>query len=426
MIRLIPAVIARDNAFYSEAEGTIGDMQSMKRIIPVLLVLFICIGVAVAQSKVEPRVFLLDAKVLAKVKAAGSDSAIAVAAKTAADAAMKEGPLSVMDKQQTPPSGDKHDYMSRAPYFWPDPKSPNGLPYIRRDGERNPEIRKISDHDELGKLSSTVRTLALGYYLSGNEAYATRAELLLRTWFLDPATRMNPNLNFGQGIPGINSGRSIGIIETVGLTNVVDAIGLLQDSKTWTAEDQKGMEKWFTAYASWLQNSEHGKKESAAKNNHGTYYDVQLADFELFIGHPEVTKKVIGDAEQKRIASQVMPDGTQPLELERTRSFSYSTMNLRGLMQLAILGDEVGVDLWHFATKDGRGIRRAFEYMLPYATGEKKWPREQITEFSPQEFVPAALLAAQHFDKTYVRSTEKIELPKNSAELQLLRAAVQD
>jgi hypothetical protein len=237
---------------------------------------------------------------------------------------------------------------------------------------------------------------------------------------------MNPNLNFGQGIPGIDTGRSIGIIETVGLTKVVDAIGLLSGSKAWTAEDQKGMETWFAAYASWLEKSEHGKKESAGKNNHGTYYDVQLADFELFVGHPETTKRVIRDAEQKRIALQVMPDGTQPLELERTRSFSYSTMNLRGLMELAILGDAVGLDLWRFETKDGRSIRRALEYMLPYATGQKKWIRRQIGEFSPQEFVPAVLLAAQHFDKSYVREADKIEVSKNSAELQLLRAAVRD
>ena len=395
----------------------------MKRFSTILSLFLIGTSLAVAQT--NPKVFLLNGKALVKAKAAGPDSPIATSAKSAADAAMKEGPFSVMDKQQTPPSGDKHDYMSQAPYFWPDPKSANGLPYIRRDGERNPEIRKISDHDELGKLSSTVRTLALAYYLTGNEAYARRAELLLQTWFLSPATRMNPNLNFGQGIPGINTGRSIGIIETVGLTNVVDAIGLLAGSNAWTGDDQKGMEAWFTAYASWLENSDHGKKESAAKNNHGTYYDVQLADFELFVGHTEVARKVISEAEQKRIASQVMPDGSQPLELERTRSFSYSTMNLRGLMELAILGDQVGLDLWHYTTKDGRSIQRAFEYILPYATGEKKWPQQQITEFSPQEFVPAALLAAQHLDKSYVRAADKIEVPKNSAELQLLRAAIQ-
>lgn len=373
----------------------------------------------------EPMVFLLDRKALARTRASGPSSPIAVSAIAEADGAMMQGPFSVMDKQQIPPSGDKHDYMSQAPYFWPDPRSANGLPYVRRDGERNPEIRKISDHDELGKMCSAVRSLALGYYLSGNETYARRAALLLQTWFLAPSTRMKPNLDFGQGIPGINTGRSIGIIETAGLTSVVDALGLLDGSKAWSAEDRKGMEEWFTAYAAWLRSSPHGRQESAAKNNHGTYYDVQLADFELFLGHPEDAQKILKKAMQARIASQVMPDGSQPLELDRTRAFSYSTMNLRGLMQLATLGDRVGLDLWRFTTQDGRGIRGAFDYLLPYATGERKWDRQQITDFAPQEFLPAAYLAAKHFDKSYLRAAEKIA-PGTTVESQLLRSAAQE
>src|SRR6202041_3887057 len=196
----------------------------------------------------HPRVFLLDAEMLARLKGAPAiDSRkqeVVTAVTAAADKAMHEGPFSVMQKAVLPPSGDKHDYMSQAPYFWADPAKPNGVPYIRRDGERNPELKKISDHDNLGRMAEDARNLALAYYLTGNAAYAQRSSLLLRTWFLNPETKMNPNLEFGQGIPGINTGRGIGIIESRSLLGATEAVGLLAGSKTWTTADEQGIKTW--------------------------------------------------------------------------------------------------------------------------------------------------------------------------------------
>src|SRR5690348_5544104 len=179
---------------------------------------FILLLLAIAQPPDDvklPRVFLLNAKLLHQERESArmhpdNPSDVVRAARAEADKAMSAGPFSVMQKNSTPPSGDKHDYMSLAPYFWPNPDAPNHLPYVRRDGERNPEIRQIADHENMSKMCSAARALALGYYLTGNEAYAARAALLLRTWFLDPTTGMNPNLEFAQGIRGVNTGRGIG------------------------------------------------------------------------------------------------------------------------------------------------------------------------------------------------------------------------
>jgi Alginate lyase len=392
-----------------------------------LLLLSLFSGHAVAADDL-PRVFLLNAKVLAEQKASianNKNSVLATKAKNNADSAMKEGPFSVMQKDRTPPSGNKHDYMSQAPYFWADPKSPTGLPYIQRDGERNPEIEKISDHNNIGKMAKTARTLALAYYLTGNQVYADRAALILRTWFLDPETYMRPNLEFGQAIPGVNTGRSIGIIETPSLTSVVDAVGLLAGSKSWGIDDQKKMTAWFADYLKWLQGSEHGRKESKAANNHGTYYDMQVADFAFFVGDRELAKQILLQAETKLIASQVEPDGRQPLEMARTRSLSYSVMNLRGLINLAYLGDQVGLDLWHFETKDGRSIRKALDYLVPYAQGEKKWERQQITDFKLPELVPEFLRAAAAYkNPTYAEIATKIEGDDTNIDTLLLRAAL--
>src|ERR1700674_358528 len=127
-----------------------------------------------------PAVFLLNAKQLQTTRQRihdGDKNLSAAWAKLERDAEkmMSLGPFSVVSKGATPPSGDKHDYMSQAPYFWPNPKSPNGLPYISRDGERNPEINQITDHHSLDQLESSVETLALAYYFKGDEVYAARA-----------------------------------------------------------------------------------------------------------------------------------------------------------------------------------------------------------------------------------------------------------
>ena len=355
-----------------------------------------------------PQVFLLDATRLKAARVAinkGDQNVEAAWEKLQGDAkkALAAGPFSIVNKRVTPPSGDKHDYMSQAPYFWPDPRKPNGLPYIRRDGERNPEINKITDHKSLDDLGNSVETLALAYYFKGDEAYATKAIALLRTFFLDPATRMNPNLQYAQFIPGVNTGRGIGLIETRGLTRVVDAIGLLAGSKALTADDERGLRDWFGKFLQWMLDSKNGREESAAKNNHGTFYDVQIASYAMFVGRRDLAKQVLETAKQKRIATQIESDGRQPLELARTKAWSYSNMNLDGLMQLAMLGTRIGVDLWSFQTHDGRGIRKALDFLTPIAFGEGKWNYQEIEGgVKPQTLFPLMRRAAVVYrDKEY-------------------------
>jgi hypothetical protein len=350
-----------------------------------------------------PRVFLLNPEALAAAKAAVARRDPAVlpawdALRADADKALAVNRFSVVDKGVTPPSGDKHDYMSQAPYFWPDPAKPDGKPYIRKDGERNPEIDRITDHRAIDGLVANTQTLGLAFYFSGDERYADKAATLVRAFFLDPATRMNPNLEYAQFIPGVNTGRGIGLIETRGFTRVVDAIGLIAGSKAWRPEDDRGVRAWFAAFLEWMQESKNGQDESAAKNNHGTYYDLQVTSFALFLDRAALAKQILDQAKQKRIAVQIEPDGRQPLELARTNAWSYSNGNLDGMTELATLGDRAGVDLWHYATDDDRSIRKAILYLAPYSFGEKKWDSPQIGTFNPQALHGVLRRAARQYD----------------------------
>jgi hypothetical protein len=373
-------------------------------------------------SENVPRVFMLDAQILRDHQASPE---FAAQARAAADQVMGHGPYSVMLKTRVPPSGDNHDYMSQAPYFWPDSSKPGGRPYLRKDGERNPEISQIPDHTNMDHMSTDARALALAWYFTGDERYAARAALVLRTWYLDPATRMKPNLDFAQAIPGVNDGRGIGIIESRGLTSVVDAAGLLAGSKSWTEADQKGLEAWFAAFLQWLQESRNGRDEAKSENNHGTYYDVQVADFALFTHQDKLAGKILAESRAKRIAAQIEPDGRQPKETDRTRGISYSIMNLNGLMALATLGDRTAIDFWRYQTGDHRGIRQALDWVAPYVTGDKKWPYQQIDAVNRAELVPGLLRAAAHYNDPHYAALAK-QLAGDSPDLEtlLLRAAL--
>ncbi len=374
-------------------------------------------SIAEGDAKIAaPRVFLIDARKLADTKRriqSGDQIFAAALAKLEADArrAMQQTPSSVVTKTATPPSGDKHDYTSQAPYFWPNPNKPDGLPYINRDGERNPEINKITDHVALDQMERAVDTLSLAYYFKDDEEYAAKATQLLRAWFLDPATRMSPNLEYAQFIPGVNTGRGIGLIETRGLANTVDAIGLLKGSKSWTAADQKGVEAWFAKFLQWMQESRNGREENAAKNNHGTFYDVQSMSFALFVRRNDLAKQIAEAAKEKRIALQIEPDGRQPLELRRTKAWSYSNMNLDGQMQMASLAENVGVDLWNYQTKDGRSIRGALDYLYPFAMEDQKWTYQQLGGFEAKTFFPLMSRAAAHYQDQKFKAAE-LRIPK--------------
>jgi len=370
--------------------------------------------------------FILNSSELIEIrKRIESDDSVFLPAmkklKRDADRALTAGPFSVTRKELTPPGGDKHDYMSIAPYWWPNPSSPNGLPYIRRDGEVNPERDQTSDRKHLDSLVQSVKTLALGFFFTRREDYAAHAGKLLRVWFLDDSTRMKPHLRYAQAIPGRSQGGGAGIIETHNLPELVDAVGLLSGSKSWNQSERKSLQDWFSAYLNWLLESPEGKAEAKAENNHGTWYDVQLAAFALFAGRDELAKKIMTEFPSKRIVKQIEPDGRQPHELGRTQAWSYSIFNLEAFFSAASIGDKLGVDLWNYESSDKRSLRRALDWLMPFATGEKKWSHQQISGMQRERLAPLLRLAAIRYrEPAYEKAITKIPTVKDDERWQLL------
>jgi len=301
-----------------------------------------------------PNVFLISPQHIAAQKAKYKQGDATVVKEVAividrANKVLTEKPHSVVDKAKTPPSGSKHDYMSLAPYFWPDPSKPDGKPYIRKDGQHNPETKTISDHEYLGELDERCKYLSLAYYFTGDEKYATKMKELLAVWFLNPDTKMNPSLTYAQAVLGVNDGRGIGIIESRSLAWVADWMGLLAGSRSFTNADLSTIKDWYKQYLVWLRTSKNGNDEHNAKNNHGIHYDTQTIDYALFTGDIALAKE-LATATLKRVPVQIEPDGQEPLELARTNAYGYSTFNIAAWYNVSLLADRAGIDVWNYST----------------------------------------------------------------------------
>jgi Alginate lyase len=296
---------------------------------------------------------------------------------TEADSYLSKKSPSVMDKIRIPPSGDKHDFLSLAPFHWPDDTKPSGIPYVYRDGEFNPEIYTAHDGIYMHRMIERVKILSVAYYITGNNVYANKTSELLHVWFLNNDTQMNPNLQHAEVITGKNNGTRSGIIAGSNFAVVLDAVKLVKDSPAWTDDDQKRIELWFDKYLNWLLSSEFGKKESKAMNNHGTWYDVQASSIALFLNKTEITRKILENNKNQLISEKIQPDGSQSFELDRQNSLDYHVFNLLGLFNLAKIGKNVGIDLWYYETSEGSGLQKAVDFVLPFAVGNKTWPYTQ-------------------------------------------------
>lgn len=325
-----------------------------------------------------------------------------------ADHALAEPLLSVTHKKIVPPSGDVHDYLSFSRYWWPDPDKPDGLPYIRKDGVVNRKLIANGDRNRLGDFCEGVQSLALAGYILDEPRYSQHAAKMVRTWFLDESTKMNPNLNFGQGVPGRESGRGPGIIDARGFMLVLDAVELF-DEATWSAEDQNGLQAWFNEFQNWLKDSPLGQHEERAENNHGSWYAAQRARYALFAGEEEIAKEIVRQG-RKRIAEQFDADGNQAAELERTLTLHYSLFNITALTRLACVGDHVGEDLWGYTPEHGCGLKLAMDNLIPYMTRETEWQHPQIKDFSisPSAHLTLRLFSRHTNDDSYIAAVEKI------------------
>jgi hypothetical protein len=288
----------------------------------------------------------------------------------AAAAYATQTPITITAFPATRSAGGLHDFYSQADYFWPNPKDPNG-PYINRDGQSNPG--NFDDHRKvMVRLSIQMPALTAAWLLTGNRRYARRACDHLRAWFVDADTRMNPNLQFAQAVEGVSTGRSYGIIDSLHLVEVARAASFLT-GKMLSPRDADAIGNWFSSYLSWLNTSTPGKTERDAKNNHAMCWALQAAEYARLAGDEATRKEVFRRYRETLLPDQLAADGSFPLELTRTKPYSYSIFNFDVMAGLCQSLKGLVPDPPTFQLADGRGLARAAEFIYPYLKNKSSW-----------------------------------------------------
>lgn len=320
-----------------------------------------------------------------------------------AEQAAGRGPHSVTQKTTLPPSGDPHDYWHPAPYWWPDPSKKDGTPYQWRDGQRLPGTQLYDsnsgqfDRTRLQLTMDDSTILALAGVAAGRRDLLERAALLVRTWFIDPATRMNPHLKYAQVRRGHNGdqGAGTGIIEFKDLHYFLDAVRLMRDEGTLTAHELDSFREWLAEYSTWLTTSAAGMNERRGNNNHGTLYDAQLLSIALFLGDFDTAAEVCNGA-WLRFSCQFAPDGSMPHELKRTKPRHYASFGLVAWTTLARLMAACDEDLWGYRDSKGRSLQKAAAW-LAAAWPDPKWAPDELAELPADRLEPLWQDCRNHF-----------------------------
>jgi alginate lyase len=291
----------------------------------------------------------------------------------AANRYLKDPPITVTASRSPRSAGGPHDYFSEGDYWWPDPANPGG-PYIQRDGVSNPN--NFDDHRRaLMRFSVQMPALVTAYTITHDRKYAMAAERQVRAWFLSPATKMNPSLQYAQAIHGRVTGRGTGIIDTIHLVEVARAIERLEGAPGWSHDDVRETRRWFTSYLTWLTTDKYGIDERDATNNHGTCWVMQVAAFARLTQDQALMRDCRERFKTVLVPQQMAPDGSFPRELARTKPYGYSLFNLDAMATICEILSTKDDDLWTFELPDGRGMRKALEFMAPYIRDKKSWPK---------------------------------------------------
>jgi hypothetical protein len=271
-------------------------------------------------------------------------------------------------------SGDRHNYESLATYYWPNPANPSG-PYVARDGEQNPETDKY-DFPRLLALASDCAALGKAFFLTGNDVYYNRLCRQLDAWFIDEATRMNPHFSFSQFIPGVNGNKGTpgGVLDAYWLMDVLESIQLTDYTRSLGRKRMRALKIWFNDLATWMVESENGRRAAQFGNNHAIAYQGTLLGIYLFAGKGRGQRTAI-KAFGQLVVEQINEDGRMPNELKRNNALTYSVFNLNHILDVCTMAHAAGLKVPEEASSR---IDASCSYLSTFIGHRERFPYKEI------------------------------------------------
>ena len=330
-----------------------------------------------------------------------------------ADRRMKEGPWSVTTDRPKGIDIDPHEYYTEAPYYWQNPDNPEG-PYLREDGHSNP-ARIVADQTALNAMSEAVFSLGVASFLLDNPAYGKRAATVIHTWFINPRTKMNPDLDYAQSIPGVNNGRGSGLVDGRAFIRAIQGMEFLEQTNQWSAKDQTAVHHWFEEYLRWLLTSRNATDEQKSGNNHASWWAAEVAAVGSYLDDAKTQQVAFSFYKEHLLPRQIMPNGSAPHEEVRARSLRLSSLNLDAFSTICRIAQVHGIaDLWTVRARSGASIASALDYLSPFLEDPKKWSREQAGDlpYDSLDFLAFAGMALNN--SKYIADFRKLEHPDSA------------
>ncbi len=269
-------------------------------------------------------------------------------------------------------AGGPQDFYSEGDYWWPDPENPDG-PYIRKDGQTNPE-NFVAHRHAMIRLSQVVGRQTSAWLLTGDDKFVKNIEKHLYAWFVNPETRMNPSLLYVQAIKGRVTGRGIGIIDAIHLIEVARSVEILEKNNVLPEKLEAAVNNWFSEFVNWLTTHPYGIDEMNAQNNHGTCWVMQVGMFARLVGNDEVLERCRNRFKNVLLPNQMANNGSFPLELARTKPYGYSLFNLDAFITCAEILSTDSDNFYDYKTPEGLNLKLGAEFLYPYVKDKSAWP----------------------------------------------------